>query len=281
MTMSVTTITAIALQRYQILIKKRTHTKLVNQLPLIFAWIVGLVFGIPVFVYQTTEPVRDDIYGQLLYERCVEKWPVPWGKGAFTGIIIFNQYILPIVIIAFVHSQIIKLINVDKQIRKSPIALRRENQRNRKTTMLLVKAALTFLLSWLPFHIFHALAEYTDIFVDNTVNMYLCFAVAHMVAMSSTLWNPLLYGFGNENIKHEIIELYTSNFRSEIRVNAFLTNIIQSHFFQKYRSTDVPSEVASTDMNTDQTRVIEFRLSNCSKLSTPSHHISSHAVTAV
>ena len=268
MTMSVSTITAIALQRYQILIKRRTHTKYVNKLPLIYAWSVGLLFGIPVFVYQTTEPVKDDIYGMVLYEVCVEKWPVPWGKSGFTAIIIVNQYFLPLIIIAFIHFRIIKLISMDRQYRKSPLAIKRENERNRKTTVLLVRASVAFFLSWLPFHIFHALIDYSNVFKTETANMYICFAVVHIIAMSSTLWNPLIYGFENENIKSEILDIYRSLFCSEVRVHSFITDVANWNILQKNRS---PVEIPSEEMNA---RTI------VSRLSTPSHK-NCTAVTAV
>ena len=59
------------------------------------------------------------------------------------------------------------------------------------------------LCSWLPFSVFCILTEMFDFLTDEMIMVW--FSVFHLVGMSSTCTNPVLYGFLNESISQEIM----------------------------------------------------------------------------
>ena len=42
----------------------------------------------------------------LQYSMCVEVWPAQWMKNSFTIIILCIQYLLPLIVLPLVHSQV-------------------------------------------------------------------------------------------------------------------------------------------------------------------------------
>lgn len=71
-----------------------------------------------------------------------------------------------------------------------------------------------FLASWLPLSLFSLL---TDILYPpesassvSTEKLYLILAVCHVIAMSSAVSNPIVYGWLNANIRNEFLQLFAS-----------------------------------------------------------------------
>ena len=197
---------AIALHRYHVIGSLQQTCRLDRSLvPLIITWVVSLIIGLPVLLVQSTEDIIDPECGILLHTICQETWPVSWGKPAFTALLFIINYVIPFIVISSLHYKILKFINLNRRYQRNPLLQKNESQCNRRTTTILCIVTGIFMLSWFPFHVFHILFDYTLVFNNNTELMYVLFAVVHLLAMSSTLWNALLYGFFNENLRHTIV----------------------------------------------------------------------------
>lgn len=83
-------------------------------------------------------------------------------------------------------------------------AVRRELSRNKRTMWILSSIAVVFAISWLPLTVFTLLVEFQPHLIDSTDALYKAFAVVHMMAMSTTCTNPLLYGWLNTNFRRDI-----------------------------------------------------------------------------
>ena len=59
----------------------------------------------PIFAHSKIR--RYELHDKLLSLQCKEDFPSPEWNYAFTGIFLFVQYILPLIIIPFVHSKIV------------------------------------------------------------------------------------------------------------------------------------------------------------------------------
>ncbi|KAG8287363.1 hypothetical protein J6590_038971 [Homalodisca vitripennis] len=57
---------------------------------------------------------------------------------------------------------------------------------------------------WLPMTAFTVLMELNPRAITSPKTIYLVFSVCHLVAMSSTVTNPLLYGWLNTNFRREL-----------------------------------------------------------------------------
>ncbi len=70
-----------------------------------------------------------------------------------------------------------------------------------------------FVVCWLPLNIVHIISEYRE--EITTWNYFvLVFFIAHVIAMSSTIYNPFLYAWMNENFKKEFKQVVPCLFRS-------------------------------------------------------------------
>lgn len=95
---------------------------------------------------------------------------------------------------------------------------RREIRRNRRTTFILSCIALVYAASWLPMTVFQIASTLIPQVHQHPKTIYVLFAFCHIVAMSSSITNPLLYGWLNTNFRREFSTIFSciSNFYSKL-----------------------------------------------------------------
>lgn len=83
---------------------------------------------------------------------------------------------------------------------------RREQQeirRNHRTNRMLIAMVAIFIVCWLPLNVIILLLDYGEQQFGNWRYILLVFFVAHVVAMSSTVYNPFLYAWMNDAFRQE------------------------------------------------------------------------------
>ena len=83
---------------------------------------------------------------------------------------------------------------------------RREQQeirRSRRTNRMLIAMVTIFIVCWLPLNVINLLLEYREQQIGNWRFILLVFFVGHVVAMSSTVYNPFLYAWMNDAFRRE------------------------------------------------------------------------------
>ena len=102
------TITAIAVDRWRSITQvssglpnKSSHQKviLINLAILSVSFLVAS----PILFFQTIETID---LPWTSYTMCVEAWPRSWMKTSFTIIILCIQYLMPLIVLPIVHSQV-------------------------------------------------------------------------------------------------------------------------------------------------------------------------------
>lgn len=74
---------------------------------------------------------------------------------------------------------------------------------------------IIFAVSWLPLGCFSLLADLegysgginSENLQTSTQRIYIGLAIVHVIAMSSAISNPIVYGWMNSNIRHEFLQL--------------------------------------------------------------------------
>jgi len=66
---------------------------------------------------------------------------------------------------------------------------------------MLVAMVTIFVVCWLPLNLLLMAREYSD--VGRWHYYLLTFLITHVIAMSSTIYNPFLYAWMNDNFKKE------------------------------------------------------------------------------
>lgn len=79
--------------------------------------------------------------------------------------------------------------------------------RKRHLVKMLVLMVLIFTVCWVPFHIVNVVRDANQERLETdsqfTETLHLVFVAAHLLAVSATCWNPILYGLMNENFRRE------------------------------------------------------------------------------
>ncbi|XP_064484286.1 neuropeptide Y receptor type 6-like [Ornithodoros turicata] len=213
---SAATVTAIAVDRYQSVVSCNLQRPPNGRRRVSWytgaIWVFSLALSLPICLSQNLQKVGLSV--NYMHEKCVEQWPSPGAKQLYTLSILIIQFVIPTTSLVVTHFRIKSHLscaaspgaNVDK--RGYSERLQRELRRNRRATMVLLNVSVVFAVSWLPWNVMNLL---TDFHLQGIApqRLYLIFAVCHMVAMSSTTTNPIMYGWLNTNIRRELMGVRT------------------------------------------------------------------------
>ena len=138
---------------------------------------------------------------------CHEQWPKDSARQFFTVISLVLQYIVPCCIITFCYAMVSLALRsrARAKIGSSSNSRKREQteiNRKRKTNRMLIAMVSIFVCCWLPLNVIHLTLEYYEELYQHSYFL-LVFFVTHVIAMSSTVYNPFLYAWMNDNFKKE------------------------------------------------------------------------------
>ena len=109
-----------------------------------------------------------------------------------------------------------------RSVTTSAASRRREQQeirRSRRTNRMLIAMVAIFIVCWLPLNVINLLLEYREQQFGNWRYILLVFFIAHVVAMSSTVYNPF---------PHRLLSYRTSFRVSLLRLGRFSTDSLTS-----------------------------------------------------
>jgi len=197
---STLTLTSIAIDRFFVIIYPfRQRMKITTCFLIIFStWLISVLAVLPYGIFLQHYPVNDTYL-------CEESWPNETVLKVYGVITIVLQFVLPFLIIAFCYIKISFRLNDQTHNRPGVTNPRREameRTRKQRTNRMLVAMVLIFGLCWLPFNVVNILNDFNnDILLWKYRNV--CFFAVHVIAMSSTCYNPFLYSWLNENFRKE------------------------------------------------------------------------------
>lgn len=199
---STLTSTAIAVDRYFVIVypfKPRMKT-CVCLLMIVAIWIISVSISLPLGIYQKIEDTED-------MKRCTEKWPKEQAQQFFTVTSLVLQYIVPCSIITYCYSKVSLALRKRSKSRIGSGSVNRERdemeiRRKRRTNKMLIAMVTIFVICWLPLNLVLLISEYHSTFLSTPYHP-LIFMIAHVIAMSSTIYNPFLYAWMNDNFKKE------------------------------------------------------------------------------
>jgi len=169
---------------------------------------VAMVFTAPyAFHVQISGPEE----GQEGPERCNENWEA-WKRtvyGVFTNI---SQFLLPFVTIIICYTAIIRRLGQRAAERPggSRMSAAREEQeraRNQKTNRMLISMVVAFGICWLPLNTINFLNDIDWFPIYCWEFFHFTFFVFHVMAMSSTCYNPFLYFLHNAAFQTEFVKM--------------------------------------------------------------------------
>lgn len=263
---STLTLTSIAIDRFFVIIYPfRQRMKIRTCFSIIFAtWLVSIISVLPYGVF-----VRHRLNGNVSNEEyvCEETWPSPTFRKAYGGVTITLQFLLPFLIIAICYVKISIRLNDQTHARPGVSNPRREamdRSRKQRTNRMLIAMVFIFGLCWLPFNCVNILNDFSEQTEDWTY-YNLSFFIVHVIAMSSTCYNPFLYSWLNENFRKEF-KLVLPGFHrpaeracngNETVQDSLLTSmsVVRRSSSVRDRRSERPVELAKVAYHTDEDRV--------------------------
>ncbi|KXJ79017.1 hypothetical protein RP20_CCG002670 [Aedes albopictus] len=208
---STLTLTSIAIDRFFVIIYPfHPRMKLSTCITIIvLIWIFSMLVTLPYGLYMSH---HDDTNGTLANETlpenrtfyCEELWPEDMRK-VFSIATSILQFVLPFIIMAICYICVsIKLNDRARTKPGSKTTRREEAERDRKkrTNRMLIAMVAIFGISWLPLNLVNMSNDfYSEL--NDWPYYNLLFFIAHLIAMSSTCYNPFLYAWLNDNFRKE------------------------------------------------------------------------------
>jgi neuropeptide F receptor len=235
-------------------------------------WIFSVILASPMYIFRSLiyYNVNMTSFGINEITYCIEDWPIEHGRAYYSTLSLCVQYLLPILIVSLAYLRIyLKLRNrlpVSGTSVGRPQGRERERgRRMQRTNYLLISIAVIFGVSWLPLNLFNLLADVYFPKQSTSHTMMICYAICHMMGMSSACSNPLLYGWLNDNFRKEFNEILCRNESSIIsssgKVNVRNCSLPEiTHIGRKSRVNIMDGLTVTGGGQTELTALVSTRL---------------------
>ncbi|XP_053329073.1 G-protein coupled receptor 83-like [Spea bombifrons] len=198
---SVLTLTAIALDRHQVImhpLKPRMST-VKGIICIIVIWFMASGFSLPHAVYQKLEQFY---IGNTVRMVCLPSFPYPadlfWKYLDLATFVLL--YVLPLIVISITYTTVAKKLWLRNAIGDITMEQYYAHRRKKKMTLkMLMVVVVVFAVCWFPLNCYLVLMSSKVISSNNA--MYFAF---HWFAMSSTCYNPFIYCWLNESFRSEL-----------------------------------------------------------------------------
>ncbi|KAI5644185.1 7 transmembrane receptor (rhodopsin family) domain-containing protein [Phthorimaea operculella] len=201
---STLTLMSIAIDRFFVIIYPfRPRMKIETCISvIIMIWTFSVTVTMPYAVFMT-------YYDLEIGKFCEETWPSEHLRRLFGSVTSILQFVLPFCVIAFCYTCVSFKLNdrakakaASKNSRKEEI----DKNRKRRTNQMLIAMVTIFGLSWLPLNVINLCNDYY-MYAIHFKYYFLIFFTVHVIAMSSTCYNPFIYAWMNENFRKEFKQL--------------------------------------------------------------------------
>jgi hypothetical protein len=112
------------------------------------------------------------------------------------------QYILPFTVITYSYTKVWIILSNRTRPGNTKEKEKLDLRRKKRTNRMLISMVVIFAFCWLPLNIVYLIMEFEPSF-DKWPYFYTVFFISHSIAMSSTIYNPFLYAWLNDNFRKE------------------------------------------------------------------------------
>ncbi|KAJ8716307.1 hypothetical protein PYW08_013592 [Mythimna loreyi] len=201
---STLTLMSIAIDRFFVIIYPfRPRMKIETCLiVIVMIWTFSVTVTMPYAIFMT-------YYDLDIGRFCEETWPSERLRRVFGSVTSVLQFVLPFIVIAFCYTCVSFKLNDRAKAKAASKNSRKEEldkNRKRRTNQMLIAMVTIFGLSWLPLNVINLCNDYY-MYAIHLKYYYLVFFMGHVIAMSSTCYNPFIYAWMNENFRKEFKQL--------------------------------------------------------------------------
>ncbi|VDM96408.1 unnamed protein product [Thelazia callipaeda] len=169
-------------------------------------WTLGYTMSLPVGIFSVTVT-----YSPYCGTFCEESWPDSTIDGGsrmerIYGISVLTlQFCLPLIICSLCYWKISQVISRQIEKRKEQQFLLKESEkrlhdRRARSNRMMVCMVLSFVFAWLPLNLINLFRDFYGV----SSLFSILFALCHVTAMTSAVWNPIIYSWFNPQLRNTI-----------------------------------------------------------------------------
>jgi len=169
------------------------------------------------------------------------------------------QYLIPFTVITFSYYKVWAALARRSLPGRTRIREEVEICRKKRTNRMLIAMVVIFAICWLPLNIVHMIEEFHR---QKFRHFKVLFLSTHVIAMSSTIYNPFLYSWLNDNFRKEFQQILPCLFKICWCLN-------------RQRSSQPTTQVTNYQDGEFYDRPSTYHQPNDSTIGTYTHHYSS------
>ncbi|KAL3078889.1 hypothetical protein niasHS_014671 [Heterodera schachtii] len=156
-------------------------------------------------------------YDNFCGEFCFEDWGQNIGIRRIYGTLLLTvQFIVPLALIIFCYTAISVRLGKSANFRNKkagewqmPVSAQRNaaTKRRQRTNRMFIAMAIAFSLSWVWSVLYNLLRDYECLPLLISRQEFFFGILTHCIAMSSTVWNPILYALLNLQLRAAFLQL--------------------------------------------------------------------------
>ncbi|XP_059376997.1 neuropeptide Y receptor type 4 [Carassius carassius] len=211
-TVSVLSMVLIALERHQLILHPSGWKPSVPQayIAVLIVWLLACVTSLPFLAFHllSSEPYSLLPAPLSQLQACLEVWPSQQHKLAYTTSLLLFQYCCPLLLMLLCYLRIFLRLRRRQRMLDHQCSRNREDEHRRmmhskRINVMLVTLVAAFAVCWLPLNAFNVVADWHQEVLPVCYHNLL-FSFCHLLAMSSTCVNPIIYGFLNSNFRKDV-----------------------------------------------------------------------------
>lgn len=219
-----------------------------------FIWLISIIINIP---YLMSYDLVDGSYyvpnntAPFCGRFCDEiNWHGETPRRLYGSTVVLLQFVIPLTIITYCYARILEKVAKDMiiqnvQFSKSLSSAQREEATNRRKRVnyILIGMVVAFIGCWLPLTIVNILKDFKQEPEFLLEQPFFWPLVAHVIAMSTVIWNPLLFFWLTRQKKQPRMARFSVSFDALSSVISRISSMPRPSAFRTAHSTSFADTV--------------------------------------
>ncbi|XP_076075930.1 tachykinin-like peptides receptor 99D [Mytilus galloprovincialis] len=207
---SVLTLMAIAIDRYLAIVhplRPRPTSRVVLAISCI--WSVSILLASPNLLYG-----NEVFYANSTQITCTLVWPDGQPSVSdidlwYNVIVIIVSYVVPMLILIITYTRVGIELWGQKAIGENTHVQYDRIQSKRRVVKMMIFVVIVFGICWLPYHLYFLIVSAIK---DISLNRYMqqVYLVIYWIAMSNSMYNPIIYCWMNNRFRQGFVEVFCS-----------------------------------------------------------------------
>ncbi|GAA31719.1 Neuropeptide Y receptor type 2 [Clonorchis sinensis] len=196
---------AIAADRYIVIVHplKRRVSPSICGIVIATVWFFSLLVTLPNAIFHEgfLNPVTQEV-------NCTQSWPTEYSLLVFTIVTFVLQFVVPCLNISLCYYRVSCVLRARCTAKiglrlNSRVKEEAELHRTRRTNKMLIAMVVVLVICWIPLHSLWIIVDVLGPELQDSSHFERAFMTCHMIAMSSTVYNPFFYAWLNNNFRNE------------------------------------------------------------------------------